>query len=78
MKFLPLDVLKNVLNMVPKKRVGRVVKKFLAIFYKDMNDVLQAEPLYFKLRSLLDSNSFPFDMDYQSLPMFKYSISTST
>jgi hypothetical protein len=71
LKLLPLDVLKNVLNIVPKRSTRRVVQKFLTIFDEGMSELLKSQPFYFKLRSVLEINSFPFDTDYLALKEFK-------
>ena len=72
-KFFPLDVLKNVLNMVNRRSSRKVVQKFLTIFDEGMNELLKSQPFYFRLRSLLEINSFPFDMDYLALKEFNES-----
>jgi hypothetical protein len=51
LSLFPLDVLKNVLNMVPRRRSRQIVQKFLTIFDEDMSELLKTQPFYFKLRS---------------------------
>ena len=66
-EVLPLDVLQNILDMVPKKRTSSVVQRILQILHSGLQAVSEKEPNYFKLRSLLGVNAFPFDVDYLSL-----------
>ena len=48
-----------------------MVQKFLTIFDEGMSELLKSQPFYFKLRSILEINSFPFDTDYLALKEFK-------
>lgn len=68
--LLPLDVFKNVLNMVPRKRIPSIVKKLQTILEEDIEVCLQEWPIYFQLRALFEINAFPFDVDYLSLDVF--------
>ena len=68
--LLPLDVFKNVLNMIPRKRIPIVVKKLIEILEKDIEACLQDWPIYFQLRALLEVNAFPFDVDYLTMDVF--------
>ena len=63
-------MLKNVLNMIPRKRIPSIVKKLVAILEDDIEVCLKEWPIYFQLRALLECNSFPFDVDYLSLDEF--------
>jgi len=70
MYLLPLDVLKNVLNLVPRKRTPSIVKQLVHILERDIEVCLAEWPIYFQLRALLEVNAFPFDVDYQALDAF--------
>ena len=39
--LLPLDVLKNVLNMIPRKRTCSIVKKLVTILEENIKDCMQ-------------------------------------
>ena len=68
--LLPLDVFRNVLNMIPRKRIPSIVKKLVTILEEDMQVCLQEWPIYFQLRALFEINAFPFDVDYLTLDVF--------
>ena len=68
--LLPLDVLKNVLNMIPRKRTPSVVKKLMNLLENDMEACLSEYSDYFQLRAVLGVNGFPFDVDYLTLDVF--------
>ena len=65
--LLSIDVLKNVLNLVSRKRRPFVVSKFTDLIYNEWEVLIQQESAYFKLRSILEINAFPFDIDYMLL-----------
>ena len=68
--LLSIDVLKNILNLVSRKRRPFVVSKFMDLINYELEDILQQDSDYFKLRSELEINAFPFDIDYLSLDQF--------
>ena len=70
LSLLPLDVLKNVLNMIPRKRTPSIVKKLVSILQDDIAVCMKEWPIYFQLRALLEVNAFPFDVDYLTLDEF--------
>lgn len=45
--LLPLDILRNVLNMIPRKRTPSVVKKLVTLLENDMEACLSEWPDYF-------------------------------
>jgi hypothetical protein len=63
-------MLRNVLNLVSRKRRPFVVSKFIDMISNELEPTLAAEAAYFKLRSELEINAFPFDVDYASLDQF--------
>lgn len=63
-------MLKNVLNMIPRKRTCSIVKKLVTILEEDIEVCMKEWPIYFQLRALLEVNSFPFDVDYLTLDEF--------
>lgn len=65
--LLSIDMLKNVLNLVSRKRRPFVVSKFTDLIINELQQTVQLDPDYFKLRSELEVNAFPFDIDYLTL-----------
>jgi hypothetical protein len=65
--FFSIDLLKNILNLVSRKRRPFVVSKFIELINTELEKVIYSDPMYFILRSELEINAFPFDVDYLSL-----------
>lgn len=65
--LLSIELLKNVLNLVSRKRRPFVVSRFIDIILNELEATMQQEPAYFKLRSELEINAFPFDVDYLTM-----------
>jgi hypothetical protein len=70
MQLIPIDVIKNVLNMAPRKRIPAVVKRIVKMLEEDLLYTMSQAPEYFKLRAVLQMNCFPFDIDYATLSEF--------
>ena len=68
--LLPLDILKNILNMIPRKRTPSIVNKLIGILENDIEVCMKEWPIYFQLRAILEVNAFPFDVDYLTLDVF--------
>lgn len=68
--LMPIDIFKNILNMVPRKHTPSIVKKLQNILEHDLETCLAEWPHYFELRAQLEVNAFPFDVDYPTLDIF--------
>lgn len=53
-----------------RKRRPFVVSKFTELIFNELEQAQLRDPDYYKLRSELEINAFPFDIDYLTLDQF--------